>query len=108
VRRPYGSSTAVDRIRHGYDRASNRVYRENVLAVDHDELYAYDGLHRLTDRDRGTLNGTYDGVTRLTFAQRWGLDHLGNWPAFDADADGDATWELQQTRSHSDANEISS
>ncbi|MCA9154824.1 MAG: hypothetical protein KDA38_08555, partial [Planctomycetales bacterium] len=49
----YGSSTDVDRFKYGYDRASNRTWRENTVSknlstpVYLDEFYTYDGLHRL-------------------------------------------------------------
>jgi len=42
----YGSSTDVDRIKYGYDRNGNRIYRENTVAAANgksfDELYGYD------------------------------------------------------------------
>jgi len=54
----YGASTDADRIKYGYDRAGNRLWREVPLDPNdsHDELYAYDGLQRLDDFDRGALN----------------------------------------------------
>jgi hypothetical protein len=76
---------------------------------DHDELYTYDGLHRLTDADRGNLDGTKTGLVggSKNFAHEWGLDALGNWTTFKEDTDTDATWELDQTRAHNKANELS-
>ncbi len=50
-----GASTALDEIKYGYDRASNRIWRKDPVAssqsmpVYQDELYNYDGLQRLTD-----------------------------------------------------------
>ena len=36
----------------------------------------------------------------------WPLDALGNWDGFTEDADGDGTPDLQQDRTHNDANEL--
>ncbi|OYV78542.1 MAG: hypothetical protein B7Z73_19610, partial [Planctomycetia bacterium 21-64-5] len=60
------TSTDLDRIQHGYDLASNRIWRKNTVAeaagVYLDELYAYDGLYRLARLDRGQLNSSSDGI----------------------------------------------
>ena len=48
----YGSSADLLRFKHGYDRASNRLYREEADTSDLDQLYSY---------ARGQLTGaTYD------------------------------------------------
>jgi hypothetical protein len=65
--RNYGSSVDVDRIKYGYDRAGNRIWRENVVAASllkpFDELYAHDGLHRLKDMQRGTLSSQHSTLS---------------------------------------------
>ena len=47
------------RLQYGYDRASDRLWRVDLVAQslgkDFDELYSYDGLHRLKDIQRGLL-----------------------------------------------------
>ena len=45
-----------DKYTYGYDRNSNRLYRENTVTADLDELYAYDHLNRLTTFHRGDLD----------------------------------------------------
>jgi len=108
----YGSSSNAERVLHGYDRAGNRLWRENPVAQansqDFDELYTYDGVYRLTDAERGDLTGTHDGLesSTLNFAQEWSLDALGNWTNFKEDTDGDTTWDLNQSRDHNNVNEI--
>lgn len=106
----YGASADVDRIKYGYDRAGNRLWRENVVArslsKEFDELYSYDGLHRLKDMARGTLNSGHTALTSKTFAQDWGLDTTGNWATFNQDDDGDGTWDLEQDRTSNKVNEI--
>ncbi|WP_428940716.1 RHS repeat domain-containing protein [Fontivita pretiosa] len=108
--RDYGTPQEVDRFKHGYDRNSNRLYRDHANTSTRDGLYSYDGLNRLTDYDRGDLNGTLDGIASLSFAQEWSLKALGNWTSFREDADGNGTFsdsaDLTQTRSHNKANEI--
>jgi hypothetical protein len=74
------------------DRASNRLYRDDALHAASSELYAYDGLHRLIDMQRGTLNAQKDAVTSLAFQQNWSLDGLGNWLNFKQDDNGNSTW----------------
>ena len=108
----YGASADAVRIKHGYDRAGNRLWREDSVAaansVHIDELYTYDGVYQLTDLDRGNLNANKDGLVAQTknFAEQWSLDPTGNWNAFKQDDDGDDTWDLDQDRDHTKANEI--
>jgi RHS repeat-associated protein len=103
------TSSDVDRYKYGYDRASNRLWRENVVATSQgkafDELYEYDGLYRLKDMGRGTLNTGHTALTTQTFAECWGLDETGNWENF-RQADSGAAWTLNQTRAANTVNEI--
>ena len=102
-------SSDVDRIKYDYDRAGNRIHREVVLDTNdaHDELYAYDGAHRLTHFARGSLNAGKDAISSLQFAQQWSLDSTGNWDGFKEDDSGNGTWDLDQSRDHNPVNEIS-
>jgi RHS repeat-associated protein len=100
------SSATLAQIEYGYDRASNRTWRKDGVLSGYDELYSYDGLYRLTDQQRGTLNGTHTAITSGTFQQQWGLDATGNWKTFKQDNDGNGTWELNQTRTANKVNEI--
>ena len=110
--RDYGSSSDAVRIQHGYDRAGNRLYREDPVAAangkDFDELYSYDGVNQLKTFQRGNLNGSKDGLVAasMTFAHDWGLDPTGNWSTFKEDDDGDSTWDLSQSRTSNKANEL--
>ena len=57
-----GAGTYKDQIRYGYDYARNRTYCDidsGVYATDdQDQVYTYDGLHRLKTYDEGTLSGS--------------------------------------------------
>ncbi len=100
------NTSTSPKVQYGYDRASNRTWRKDGVLTGYDELYTYDGLYRLNDQKRGTLNGTQTAITSGTFEQQWGLDATGNWKTFKQDNDGNGTWELNQTRAANKANEI--
>ena len=100
--------TDLARLKYGYDRVGNRLFRRDEVArsnsAKYDELYGYDGLDRLTSFDRGELNGANTGlVGGPTLTQDWpALDATGNWKRFQQGV-VDA---LDQTRTHDAANEI--
>ena len=100
-----GNSKLV-RLKHGYDRVGNRLYRRDEVAransEKYDELYAYDGLDRLIDFDRGELNSTNTTISSATLTQDWELDATGNWSGFEQGI----VDVLDQTRTHTKANEI--
>jgi len=101
----------VERVRHGYDLAGNRLWRECPVATaaghPGDELYTYDSLNRLVAARRGQLNAAQDGILPATqsFAETWSLDATGNWRRYQRTAAGGGG-ELDQTRTHNRANEI--
>ncbi len=111
--RDYGASADADRFLYGYDRASNRTWKENDVAanlgtpIHLDELYDYDDVYQLIAADRGDLNSGKNGFEAETekFAQDWTLEATGNWKGFNEDNDGNGTNELEQTRAHNKANE---
>ncbi|MBI1248152.1 RHS repeat-associated core domain-containing protein [bacterium] len=106
----YGSSADLERIKYGYDRASNRIWRQNIVAdalsQSFDELYGYDGVNRLKEMSRGTLNAQKDGITNQSLAECWSLDATGNWQKYLEDANGNGTWNLNQARTGNTVNEI--
>ena len=61
MKEPYGKGLA-DRpgpeSYAGYDRAGNRLYRENTGSSAKDESYTYDGMYQLENFDRGDLNSS--------------------------------------------------
>jgi RHS repeat-associated protein len=108
----YGASADRDRYKYGYDRASDRTYRENHVSknlgtpVYLDEYYTYDGLYRLKNFDRGQLNGTYTGIQGTPSKEEdFTLDPLGNWSGYVQKSSG--TTDLNQSRSVNKVNEIS-
>ncbi len=101
----YGASADRDRYTYGYDRASNRLYRENTLTTGRDELYGYDGVDRLIAFQRGDLNANKDGISGTPVREEdWSLDMTGNWPGYVQKTSGSTG--LDQGRTHNPVNEI--
>ncbi len=94
------SSSDIERFGYGFDRDSNRLYRENLVSSTRSELYAYDNLNQLTTFSRGTLNGTKTGLTgSASRSQAWDFDAIGNF-------DSQTTDGTAQTRTHNKQNEM--
>jgi len=91
-----------------YDRASNVVSVKDNIYPGFDVLYSNDGLNRLTDADEGTLSS--GSISSRKRRQLWTLSQTGNWPTMRLDLDGNGNYtgtdELDETRTHSLANEI--
>ncbi|MCI0463315.1 MAG: RHS repeat-associated core domain-containing protein [Gemmataceae bacterium] len=104
-----GSHT--DRFQYGYDRDGNRLYRDNLVNNDFDELYhangasnGYDSRNQLTDLRRGPLSDTNsdnvpDTVTTASRSQSWTLDATGNWDSLTSDG-------TPQSRTHNRQNQL--
>jgi len=93
--------TTTDRFQYGYDRDSNRTYRDNLVNTAFGEVYTTDGLNQVASFQRGTLNGNKDGITgTVARSQSWDYDALGNWDGVTTDGSG-------QTRTHNKQNEVS-
>jgi len=105
----YDAEVDVDRLQYGYGRASSRLWQSNLVAQslsnEFDELYGYDGIHRLKTMGRGLLNGTQTALTSQTFTQCWTLDSTANWSGV-KQADTGGSWTLEQTRTANQVNEI--
>ena len=101
----YGASVDRDRYTYGYDRASNRLYRENATASGKDEFYTYDRVNRLVNSDRGDLNVGKTAISGTPVHEEdWNLDMTGNWSGYAQKTSG--TTDLDQDRTHNEVNEI--
>jgi YD repeat-containing protein len=103
------SSTALDQYKYGYDLNSNRQWKQNVVSsaasVPLDEYYTYDNLNRLIEMQRGTLNGTFTGISGTPVREMdYALDPTGNWTTYTTKTSG--TTDLSQTRTSNAVNEI--
>ena len=119
-------STSLVDLQYGYNRASSRTFRKDLVAggltpqKSFDEIYTYDGIQRLIAAARGLLasapsplmgDGGGEGdpprLTTATFGQNWNLDATGNWSAFNQfDAQTGTFSALDQQRTSNAANEI--
>jgi RHS repeat-associated protein len=105
------TGTATDRFQYGYDRDSNRLYRNNLVNTSFGELYhvsgagnGYDGLNQLVAFSRGVLSAsgsTLDTIASPSHSQSWTFDALGNWTNVTTDGNS-------QNRSANKQNEITS
>jgi RHS repeat-associated protein len=97
-----GTRDLTDRFVYGYDRDSNRIFRDNRANPAFGEVYTYDGLNQLATFQRGTLTAAKTGVLGTTSrSQSWAFDALGNWNSITSDV-------TTQTRTHDRQNEITS
>jgi len=104
-------SSHTDRFQYGYDRDSNRLYRDNLLNNSFDELYhvngptaGNDGLNQLTDFRRGPLSdsngdGIPDTIVSATRIQGWSFDSLGNFNTQTTDG-------VPENRTHNKQNQV--
>ena len=103
------SGADLERVQYGFDRASNRVWRDNTVAdalsSHQDEFYTYDGLHQLLTLQRGTLNSGKTGISGTpTWEEDFTFDPTGNWENYVHKVSGTTT--LNQDRTHNAVNEV--
>ena len=65
------NSNDVMRIQHGYDRASNRLSRTDLVHANNSETYTYDGVNQIKS------------LNRTGHAESWDYDTTGNWLTYD-------------------------
>jgi len=99
------ASVIKDRYQYGYDRTSNRTFRDNLTGTGKDHFYGYSGLDQVTTSKQGDLNS---GRTEITgtpgFQEAWTLESHGNWRGLTQTTSGTPT--LNQSRTHTKANEV--
>jgi RHS repeat-associated protein len=103
------TGTALERVQYGFDQASNRIWRDNLVAdgtsADQDEYYTYDGLYQLAMLQRGQLNGGKTGITGTpTWEEDFTMDPTGNWDNYKNKTSGTTT--LNQNRTYDKANDL--
>ncbi|MCX6908426.1 MAG: RHS repeat-associated core domain-containing protein [Verrucomicrobia bacterium] len=99
------SANHLERVQHGYDRASNKRWRKNLVAASgQDEFYNYDGLYQLTELQRGNLNNNRTTISSIPAKQEdFAYDPTGNWQNYLTKVAGAVS--LDQNRTHNKANE---
>jgi RHS repeat-associated protein len=84
--------TVTDDFTYGYDRDSNRLFRNTLVNTAFGELYhangssnGYDNLNQLVAFARGTLNANHDTISSPSHTITWSLDALGNFSSTTTD-----------------------
>ena len=100
---PQGSSE-LERVDYGFTRASNRQWRQELVASGQDEYYNYDGLYQVAASNRGALNGSKTGVSGTpSWTEDFNYDPIGNWDAYLTKVSG--VTNLDQSRTQNTANQ---
>jgi len=84
--------TMLDRIQYGYDRASRRLWRQDLAApatAKQDKFYRYDGLGQVTHADQGNLNINRTAISSIPeMGELFAYDSIGNWRNYERDENG--------------------
>jgi RHS repeat-associated protein len=100
---PQGASE-LERVDYGYTRASNRQWRQELVASGQDEYYNYDGLYQVAASNRGTLNSGKTGISGTpSWTEDFNYDPIGNWNNYLTKVSG--VTDLDQSRTHNTANQ---
>jgi RHS repeat-associated protein len=95
-----------------WDAAGNVVATQDNVHSGFDVVYTTDGIDRVTEAKEGTVSfpGGVPTINSTTRDQQWTLSHTGNWDREKLDLDGNGNFtgtdEHDDTRTHSDANEL--
>ena len=100
------SGTAIDAWQWGYNEASNRTWKKNLVAASgQDEAYGYDGLYQVIRDAVGTLNTNRTAVGGVPGEEEdFEYDPSGNWLGYRKDMNGSVV--LDQSRSNNQDNQL--
>jgi len=100
------SGTPIDAWQWGYNEASNRTWKKNLIAASgQDEAYGYDGLYQVIRDAVGTLNTNRTAVGGVPVEEEdFTYDPTGNWLGYRKEANGSLV--LDQSRSSNQDNQL--
>jgi RHS repeat-associated protein len=104
------TSTAAVQVGWGYDRASRRTWRRDVLAdaalpAGGDQAFMYDALSQVRGRDVGRLNTNCTAIGGIPAEQEtFRYDEAGNWLGYELLANGAP--QIEQTRVSNRSNQL--
>lgn len=102
------TATMLDRIQYGYDRASRRLWRQDLAApanAKQDKFYQYDGLSQVKQANQGNLNVNRTAIAAIpASSEAFAYDPIGNWLNFKSDENGFPI--LEQPRQNNQDNQI--
>lgn len=98
----------LDRIQYGYDRASRRLWRQDLAAPAsalQDKFYGYDGLGQVISAQQGNLNINRTAIGGVPAeGESFQYDPIGNWRHYQRKEDGLSV--LDQPRENNTDNQI--
>jgi RHS repeat-associated protein len=100
------TSTPIDAWQWGYNEASNRTWKKNLVAASgQDEAYGYDGLYQVIRDAVGTLNTNRTAIGGIPGEEEdFTYDPTGNWLGYRKAEDGSIV--LNQSRSNNKDNQL--
>jgi RHS repeat-associated protein len=100
------SGTPIDAWQWGYNEASNRTWKKNLVATSgQDEAYGYDDLYQVIRDAVGTLNTNRTAIGGVPVEEEdFTYDPTGNWLGYRKDANGSAV--LDQSRLNNKDNQL--
>jgi hypothetical protein len=109
---PVGSASvplaALVNIQWGYNRASQKTWRKDLLApatTGQDQHFGYDGLYQVTERQRGLLNINTTAVGGIPAqVENFSYDETGNWITYRQSNDGAPS--IDETRVNNRSNQM--
>ena len=97
--------TQLDHFQWGYDAASNRTWKANLVGTGQDEKYGYDGLYQVTSDAQGTLNLNRTAIGGIPAEEEsFDYDATGNWLGYQKNEDGSSV--LDQSRVNNRDNQV--
>jgi YD repeat-containing protein len=103
-----GSPASLVNVQWGYNRASQKTWRKDLLApgsTGQDQHFGYDGLNQATERQRGLLNINATAISSIPAQQEnFRYDETGNWITYRQVNDG--VLGIDETRVNNRSNQM--
>jgi len=100
------TGTPIDAWQWGYNEASNRTWKQNLVASSgQDESYGYDGLYQVIRDAVGTLNTNHTAIGGIPGEEEdFTYDPTGNWLGYRKSDDGSVVFD--QSRANNKDNQL--
>jgi len=97
--------TTLEQLQYGFDRDSQRTWRQRATTQGWDNAYSYDSLSQVTGDNRGDLNLAQTTIAGVPAnGSRWDYDETGNWHGYQTLENGAVV--LNQSRTHDKGNRL--
>ena len=82
------TGTTVAGFDYKYDKVGNREVEIGLHSTSKSGVYTYDTTYKVTNFDRGVLDGPQTSIPTPLYNQSWTQDTLGNWTTFNNNGSG--------------------